>query len=106
MAEITTKIRAKTSGNITDVLVLIDHPMETGLRSDPKNKEKKIPAHYIQKLGISLNGKEVASTDLGAAVSKDPLIGIKLKGTKAGDKIKVTWSDNKGQSGGGETTLG
>jgi sulfur-oxidizing protein SoxZ len=106
MAEIITKIRTKTSGDLTDVLVLIDHPMETGQRPDPKDKEKKVPAHYIQKLGIFLNGKEVATTDLGPAVSKEPLVGIKLKGAKSGDKIKVTWGDNKGQNGGGETTLG
>ena len=106
MADIQTKIRTKTQGDLTDVLVLVDHPMETGLRPDPKDKDKKVPAHYIQKLNFSLNGKEVASTDLGAGVSKDPLIGIKLKGAKPGDKIKVTWSDNKGESGSGEATVG
>lgn len=105
MADIVTKIRTKSHGGVTDVLVLVDHPMETGQRPDPKDKSKKVPAHYIQKLGVSLNGKEVVSTDLGPAVSKEPLIGIKLKGAKPGDKIKVTWSDNKGQSGSGEATV-
>ena len=79
--------------------------METGLRTD-RNTKQKIPAHYIQKLTFSLNGKEVASTDLGPAVSKDPLIGIKLKDAKPGDKIKINWSDNQGKSGGGEATVG
>lgn len=106
MADIDTKIRTKTQGDVTDVLVLVSHPMETGQRPDPKDKDKKVPAHYIQKLNFSLNGKEIASTDLGPAVSKDPLIGIKLKGVKPGDKIKVTWSDNQGQSGSGEATAG
>ena len=104
MADIDTKIRTKTQGGVTDVLVLVSHPMETGQRPDPKDKNKKVPAHYIQKLNFSLNGKEIASTDLGPAVSKDPLIGIRLKGVKPGDKIKVTWSDNQGQSGSGEAT--
>lgn len=106
MADIDTKIRTKTQGGVTDVLVLVAHPMETGQRPDPKDKSKKVPAHYIQKLNFSLNGKEVASTDLGPAVAKDPLIGIKLKGVKPGDKIEVTWSDNQGQSGSGEATVG
>lgn len=105
MADKQTKIRTKTQGGVTDVLVLVSHPMETGQRTDKKTKEK-IPAHYIEKLNFSLNGKEVASTDLGPAVSSDPLVGIKLKGAKAGDKLKVTWSDNKGESGGGEATIG
>jgi sulfur-oxidizing protein SoxZ len=105
MADIATKIRTKTRDGVTDVLVLVDHPMETGLRTD-RNTKKKIPAHFIQKLTFSLNGKEVASTDLGPAVSKDPLIGIKLKDAKPGDKIKINWSDNQGKSGGGEATVG
>jgi sulfur-oxidizing protein SoxZ len=99
-----TKIRTKTQDGVTDVLVLVSHPMETGLRTDPKTKEK-IPPHFIQKMSFFLNGKEVTSADLGTAVSKDPLIGIKLKGAKPGAKLKVTWSDNKGESGSEETTI-
>jgi sulfur-oxidizing protein SoxZ len=99
-----TKIRTKTQDGVTDVLVLVSHPMETGLRTDPKTKEK-IPPHFIQKMSFILNGKEVASSDLGTAVAKDPLIGIKLKGAKPGAKLKVTWSDNKGESGSEETTI-
>ncbi|MDH5512204.1 MAG: thiosulfate oxidation carrier complex protein SoxZ [Gammaproteobacteria bacterium] len=106
MADIQTKIRTKSQGGVTDVLVLVEHPMETGQRTDPKDKSKKVPAHFIQKMTFSVNGKEVASSDLGPAVSKDPLIGIKLKNAKPGDKIKVNWSDNMGQSGSGEATVG
>ncbi len=100
-----TKIRTKTQDGVTDVLVLVSHPMETGQRPDPKDKDKKVPAHYIQKMTFSLNGKEVAATDLGPAVSKDPLIGIKLKGAKPGDKLKVAWSDNMGESASEETAI-
>jgi len=99
-----TKVRARPSGRNTEILVLVNHPMETGQRVDKKTK-KKIPAHFIQKLTISLNGKEVAVADLGVAVSKDPLVGIKVKKAKSGDKVKVSWNDNKGESGGTETTV-
>ncbi len=99
-----TKIRTKTQSGVTDVLVLVSHPMETGLRVDPKTKEK-VPPHFIQKMSFFLDGKEVASSDLGTAVAKDPLIGIKLKGAKPGAKLKVTWSDNKGESASEEATI-
>jgi sulfur-oxidizing protein SoxZ len=56
-------------------------------------------------MSFFLDGKEVASSDLGTAVAKDPLIGIKLKGAKSGAKLKVTWSDNKGESASEETTI-
>lgn len=105
MADKQTRIRTKIQDGITDVLVLVSHPMETGLRTDPKTKEK-IPPHFIQKMIFSLNGKEVVVANLGTAVAKDPLLGIKLKGAKPGDKLKVTWSDNKGESGGEEHTIG
>ena len=30
------------------------------------------------------------------AISRDPFLGLRVKGAKAGDKISVTWTDNKG----------
>jgi sulfur-oxidizing protein SoxZ len=99
-----TRIRTKTQDGATEILVLVNHPMETGQRVDPKTKEK-VPAHFIQKMAFTLNGKEVAVADLGVAVSKDPLVGVKLKGAKAGDKVKVTWSDNKGESNNAEAAV-
>ena len=99
-----TRMRTRIKGKDTEVLVLVSHPMETGQRKDKKTK-KKIPEHYIQKMTFTLNGKEVAVADLGVAVSKDPLIGVRIKGAKAGDKVKVAWSDNKGESGGTESIV-
>jgi sulfur-oxidizing protein SoxZ len=96
-------MRTKSQDGATEILVLVNHPMETGQRTDPKTKEK-IPAHFIQKMAFSVNGKEVAVADLGVAVSKDPLVGVRVK-AKAGDKVKVTWSDNKGETGETEGTV-
>lgn len=99
-----TRMRTKTQDGATEILVLVNHPMETGQRTDPKTKEK-IPAHFIQKMTFSVNGKEVAVADLGFAVSKDPLVGVRVKGAKPGDKVKVTWSDNMGETGDAEGTV-
>jgi sulfur-oxidizing protein SoxZ len=100
-----TKIKTRPKDGATEILVLVNHPMETGQRVDAKTKQK-IPAHWIQKLTIELNGKAVADIDMGVAVSKDPLVAIAVKTAKSGDKVKVSWSDNKGQKGGGEATVG
>lgn len=100
-----TRIKAAaTEGGLTEIKVIANHPMETGQRVDPKTKEK-IPAHFIQKLAIELNGKVVADIDMGVAISKDPFVGVRVKGAKAGDKVKVTWSDNKGEKGDAEATV-
>ena len=93
-----TKIRTKIANDETEILVRVDHPMENGQRIDPRTQAK-IPPHFIQKMTFSLNGKEFAVADLGFAVSKDPLIKVKVKGAKPGDRVRVTWSDNKGVTG-------
>ena len=59
-----TKIRTRTQEGAVEVLVLVTHPMETGMRKD-KASGKVIPAHFIQELTIELNGKPVANADLG-----------------------------------------
>jgi len=100
-----TKLKTRPKDGATEILVLVNHPMETGQRVDPKTKEK-VPAHWIQNLSIELNGKTVADVDMGVAISKDPLIAVAVKSAKKGDKVKVSWSDNKGQKGGAETTVG
>ncbi len=100
----TTKIKARSRGGATEILVLVSHPMETGQRKDKKTK-KKIPAHYIQKMTFTMNGKTVADADLGPAVSKNPVVGVRLAGAKKGAKVKVSWSDNKGESGSAETSI-
>ena len=99
-----TKIKTRAAEGVTEILVLVNHPMETGQRVDSKTKQK-IPAHWIQKLTVELNGKAVADVDMGVAISKDPLIGVKVKGAKAGDKVKVSWTDNKGEKGGADAAV-
>ena len=100
-----TKIKARAKGDVTEILVLVQHPMETGSRKDPKTK-KEIPAHFIQTLNFAINGKSVADVSMGTGVSKNPLVGIQVKGAKAGDKITVSWKDNKGESDTAESTVG
>lgn len=99
-----TKIRTKTTNDETEILVRIDHPMEDGRRLDPRTKSR-IPPHFIQKITFTLNGKEFAVADLGSAVSKDPLVKVKVRGAKPGDKVKVGWSDNKGITGENEIVI-
>ncbi len=99
------KMRVRDLGNGTaELMVLIKHPMETGLRKD-KVTLQVIPAHFIQKMNVDLNGKSAAEADLSVAISKNPIMGFGLKNAKNGDKVKVSWSDNKGESGFEETTV-
>ncbi|MDH5649813.1 MAG: thiosulfate oxidation carrier complex protein SoxZ [Gammaproteobacteria bacterium] len=99
-----TKVKTRPKGNETEILVLVNHPMETGNRVDKKTKEK-IPAHFIQKMTFKVNGKQVAEADLGTAVSQNPLIGVRVKNAKKGAKVEVSWTDNKGEQGSANATV-
>ena len=88
------KIRATLQGDVADVRILILHPMETGLRRDAKGQI--VPLHYIQSVVVAHNGKTVLDTQWSQAVSRNPFLGLRVKGAKVGDKISVTWTDNTG----------
>jgi len=89
------KIRAQVSGDVVDVKVLMNHPMETGQRQDPKTGQK-VPVHFIQTVTATLGGKTVLDAQWSQAISKNPFLGFKVKGGKVGDKLVITWVDNKG----------
>ncbi len=97
------RIRAKATGNIANVRVLMSHEMESGQRKDAGGNL--VPAHFIQDLSASLNGKVVMSGEWGPSVSKNPFLEFNIKGAKAGDKVAVTWKDNKGDTRTDETTV-
>ena len=91
----TIKIRSKRLEEYTLVRTLIAHPMETGKK---KNEETGalIPAHFIQTLTFKHNDKVMSECQMGFGVSKNPFFSFKLKSSKAGDIITISWQDNLG----------
>jgi len=90
------RMRAIASGDEVEVKILMRHIMESGQRKDASGKI--IPAHYIQSVVAKCNDKVVLDASFGPAVSKDPFLSFKFKGGKKGDKLVVSWVDNKGDS--------
>lgn len=97
------RIRAQAAGDKTTVRVLMSHEMETGQRKDSSGKT--IPAWYITEVTATHNGKTVMTAEWGPAVSKNPFMQFNIKGAKAGDKVAVTWVDNKGDKRTDEATV-
>ena len=87
------RIRAQARGDKTTVRVLMSHEMETGQRKDAAGK---IPAWFIQEVTPPHNGKPVMSAQWGPSVAKNPFLQFTVKGAKAGDKVAISWKDNKG----------
>ena len=97
------RIRAQASGDKATVRVLMSHEMESGQRKDAAGKT--VPAWFIQEVTASLNGKPIFSADWGPAVSKNPFLQFVVKGAKAGDKLSVSWKDNRGETRTDEATV-
>jgi sulfur-oxidizing protein SoxZ len=97
------RIRAQTQGNNAVVRVLMSHEMETGQRKDSAGKT--IPAWHITDVTAALNGKQVFSAEWGPAVAKNPFLQFTIKGAKAGDKVAITWKDNRGDTRTDEATV-
>ena len=57
------RIRATMAGDVADVKVLMNHPMETGLRKDAKTGQL-VPAHYITEVTSTVNGTQVLNAGL------------------------------------------
>ena len=97
------KIRANVVGDSTEVRVLMSHEMETGQRKDAQGKV--IPAWFIQNVVVAHNGKPVLNAQWGPAIAKNPFLSFKFKGGAKGDKIEITWVDNRGEKRSDETVI-
>jgi len=97
------RIRATVVGDSTEVKVLMSHQMETGQRKDAQGKT--IPAWFIQTVTITHDGKTVLAAQWGTAIAQNPFVSFKFKGGAKGEKVHVTWVDNRGDKRTDEATL-
>ena len=96
------RVRATEAGGVVDVKILMKHDMEAGQRKDAAGKT--IPQWFISTVTVQAQGKNVFMAEFGPAVSKDPFLNFKYKGVK-GEKITVTWVDNRGAKRTDEATV-
>ncbi len=97
------RIRVAARDGLVNVRILMSHEMETGQRKDGAGNL--VPAHYIRTVTATHQGKTVLSAQWGPAVAKNPFLEFSFKGGQKGDKIAVTWEDNKGERRTDEVTI-
>ncbi len=97
------KIRATNTNGVTEVKVLMSHPMETGQRKDGEGKL--VPAHFITEVTATAGGKTVLQCFWGQSVSQNPYLSFKFKGGAKGEKVQVNWVDNKGDKRSDEAAI-
>jgi sulfur-oxidizing protein SoxZ len=89
------RIRARLVGGVTRVLILMPHPMETGLHKDEAGAV--LPAHFITEVRVSVGTRTVLEARMSIAVSRDPLLSFRFRGGAVGEPLTVTWTDNQGE---------
>ena len=97
------KIRIQNQGEISDIRILMQHPMETGQRKDDKGQT--LPVNFIQTFSVQHNGKPLVEGQLNTSVAKNPLFVFKTRSIKAGDRLVVAWKDNLGEQRQDEITV-
>jgi sulfur-oxidizing protein SoxZ len=97
------RIRAAAKDGMVNVKVLMAHEMETGQRKDGAGNL--VPPHFIRNVTATHQGRTVLSAQWGPAVAKNPFLEFSFKGGQKGDKIVVTWEDNKGEKRTDEATI-
>lgn len=98
------KVRAKIKDGTTTVKTIMYHEMESGSRKNEETGEL-VPAHFIKEVQAELNGEVIISAEWGTGISKNPYWSFEFEGGKPGDIVKISWTDNQGESGTGEAEI-
>jgi len=89
------RINANYKHGITRIRALIDHPMESGNRTD--SRQVTIPRNTIVSLSVTLAEVRVVQAELGTAISKNPYFSFEFAGGKVGDTLHLSWTDSDGK---------
>ena len=104
MAERKMKVRTRPQDGAVEVLMLVTHPMETGQRVDKKTNQKIPgafhPAHHAGAQRQGSSGRRYRRRYLRRSAAR-----FSPEERQKGDKVKLSWSDNKGESGSAETVV-
>lgn len=97
MADISFRLKAENKGDAYEIKALFKHPMETGTRKNKATGEV-YPADFINEVTAKVNGAPAMVAEWSGAVSQNPFLAFRVTG-KAGDKVEVSCTSNKGDAG-------
>ena len=83
-------------GEVIEIRVLIQHPMETGYRYDDAGKP--IPRNTIRTLNCRYDGIEIFSAELGPGIGANPYLQFTTVARASGD-VEFSWVDDEGVAG-------
>jgi sulfur-oxidizing protein SoxZ len=87
---------AAKRGEVIEVRITVQHPMETGFRFELGGKP--IPKNVINSLLVRYNGAQIFRAELGSGVAANPYLQFYTVARQSGE-IEVSWVDDNGDRG-------
>jgi sulfur-oxidizing protein SoxZ len=88
--------RSARPGEVIEIRVLIQHPMETGYRMDDVGRS--IPRNTIRTLTCTYNGEEIFRADMSSGIAANPYLQFTTIAQASG-VIECSWTDDAGDKG-------
>lgn len=89
-------------GDIVEVRIAIQHPMETGFRMD--NNGRVIPKNTVSNLLCTYNGVEVFRAEMGSGIAANPYLQFYFLAQDSGT-VDFAWSDDAGEKGSARSSI-
>lgn len=93
---------AAKRGEVIEVRITIQHPMETGFRYELGGKP--IPKNVINRLVARYNGVEIFSAEMGSGIAANPYLSFFTVADASGEFL-FEWVDDEGNRGEEHATL-
>lgn len=89
-------------GEVVEVRIAIQHPMETGFRMD--NNGRVIPKNTISMLVCRYNGVEVFRAEMGSGIAANPYLQFYFVAQDSGN-VELSWADDAGAKGAASSAI-
>jgi sulfur-oxidizing protein SoxZ len=83
-------------GEVIEIRIAIQHPMETGFRLDDGGRA--IPKNVVNKLVCRYNGVEIFRAEMGSGIAANPFLDFFTVAEASGELV-FDWVDDRGQTG-------
>ena len=83
-------------GEVIEIRIAIQHPMETGFRYD--NFGRAIPKNVINDLVVRYNGAEIFRAEMGSGIAANPYLQFYTVARASGE-VEFSWVDDDGNRG-------
>ncbi len=83
-------------GEVIEIRIAIQHPMETGFRFDVMGRA--VPKNVINRLVARYNGAEVFRAELGSGIAANPYLQFYTVAEASGELV-FEWVDDNGNRG-------